>query len=251
MNIQPFEVHIPNTILNDLQDRLAHIRWPDEIPDSGWNYGTNLGYLKELVDYWQHKFEWREQEVKLNKFDQFKAQVDGVNIHFIHTRGKSANPIPIILTHGWPDTFYRFHKVIPMLTRKVWRQGRGLIRRDHSIATRLGFSDRKAMTDGAVAELWAKLMTQVLGYKKFTAADGDVGSGVTKCLALKHADVVAAIHLTDVGYPTGQEDFSSMSEAEQQFAGFIQHWLFTEGAYIMIQSTKPQTIPPSAWHLGL
>lgn len=116
MNIQPFEVHIPNTILNDLQDRLAHIRWPDEIPDSGWNYGTNLGYLKELVDYWQHKFEWREQEVKLNKFDQFKAQVDGVNIHFIHTRGKSANPIPIILTHGWPDTFYRFHKVIPMLT---------------------------------------------------------------------------------------------------------------------------------------
>lgn len=100
------------------------------------------------------------------------------------------------------------------------------------------------MTDGAVAELWAKLMTQALGYKKFTAADGDLGSGVTKCLALKHADVVAAIHLTDVGYPTGQEDFSSMSEAEQQFAGFIQHWLFTEGAYIMIQSTKPQTIPP-------
>lgn len=244
MNIQPFEVHIPNTILNDLQDRLAHIRWPDEIPDSGWNYGTNLGYLKELVDYWQHKFEWREQEVKLNKFDQFKAQVDGVNIHFIHTRGKSANPIPIILTHGWPDTFYRFHKVIPMLTDPEKFGGKAEDSFDVIIPSLpgFGFSDRKAMTDGAVAELWAKLMTQVLGYKKYTAAGGDLGSGVTKCLALKYADVVTAIHLTDVGYPTGQEDFSSMSEAEQQFAGFIQHWLFTEGAYIMIQSTKPQTL---------
>ena len=239
MNIQPFDVHIPNTILNDLQDRLAHIRWPDEIPDSGWNYGTNLGYLKELVDHWQHKFEWREQEVKLNK-----AQVDGVNIHFIHTRGKSANPIPIILTHGWPDTFYRFHKVIPMLTDPEKFGGKAEDSFDVIIPSLpgFGFSDRKAMTDGAVAELWAKLMTRVLGYKKFTAAGGDLGSGVTKCLALKHSDVVAAIHLTDVGYPTGQEDFSSMSEAEQQFAGFIQHWSFTEGAYIMIQSNKPQTL---------
>jgi pimeloyl-ACP methyl ester carboxylesterase len=174
MNIQPFEVHIPDTILNDLQDRLAHIRWPDEIPDSGWNYGPNLGYLKELVDYWQHKFEWREQEVKLNKFDQFKAQVDGVNIHFIHIRGKSANPLPIVLTHGWPDSFYRFYKVIPMLTDPEKFGGKAEDSFDVIIPSLpgFGFSDRKAMTDGAVAELWAKLMTQVLGYKKFTAAGG-------------------------------------------------------------------------------
>jgi pimeloyl-ACP methyl ester carboxylesterase len=244
MNIQPFEVHVSDTTLYDLQKRLAQTRWPDEIPDSGWNYGTDLGYLKELVDYWQHKFNWREQEVKLNKFDQFKAQVDGVNIHFIHMKGKGTNSTPIILTHGWPDSFYRFYKVIPMLTDPKKFGGKAEDSFDVVIPSLpgFGFSDRKAMTDATIAELWAKLMTKLLGYKRFTAAGGDLGSGVTKALALKHADVVAAIHLTDVGYLTGLEDFSTMSEAEQQFAGFIQRWLLTEGAYIFIQSTKPQTL---------
>jgi pimeloyl-ACP methyl ester carboxylesterase len=244
MNIQPFEVHVSDTTLYDLQKRLAQTRWPDEIPDSGWNYGTDLGYLKELVDYWQHKFNWREQEVKLNKFDQFKAQVDGVNIHFIHMKGKGTNSTPIILTHGWPDSFYRFYKVIPMLTDPKKFGGKAEDSFDVVIPSLpgFGFSDRKAMTDATIAELWAKLMTKLLGYKRFTAAGGDLGSGVTRALALKHADVVAAIHLTDVDYPTGLEDFSTMSEAEQQFAGLIQRWLLTEGAYIFIQSTKPQTL---------
>jgi pimeloyl-ACP methyl ester carboxylesterase len=244
MNIQPFEVHVPDSTLYELQKRLELTRWPDEIPDSGWNYGTNLSYLKKLIDYWQHKFNWREQEVKLNKFDQFKAEVDGVNIHFIHMKGKGTNSFPIILTHGFPDSFYRFYKVIPMLTDPEKFGGKAEDSFDVVIPSLpgFGFSDRKAMADATTAVLWAKLMTNLLGYKRFAAAGGDVGSGVTKALALNHADVVTAIHLTDVGYPTGQEDFSTMSEAEQQFAGFVQRWLFTEGAYISIQSSKPQTL---------
>ena len=244
MSVQPFEVHIPDTILHDLHDRLAHTRWPDEIPDSGWDNGTNLDYLKELVDYWHYKFNWHEQEVKLNKFSQFKTLVDGVNIHFIHMRGKSANPLPIILTHGWPDSFYRFYKVIPMLTDPERFGGNAEDSFDVIIPSLpgFGFSSRMTMSDRAVADLWAKLMIESLGYKKFTAAGGDLGSGVTKFLALKHPDVVAGIHLTDVGYPTGQEDFSALSEAEQQFVHFTQRWLFTEGAYIVIQTTKPQSL---------
>jgi pimeloyl-ACP methyl ester carboxylesterase len=244
MSVQPFEVHIPDTILHDLQERLEHTRWPDEIPDRGWNYGTNLGYLKELVDYWHYKFNWHEQEVKLNKFSQFKALVDGVNIHFIHMRGKSANPLPIILTHGWPDSFYRFHKVIPMLTDPERFGGEAEDSFDVIIPSLpgFGFSSPMTMTDKAVADLWANLMVEFLGYKKFMAAGGDLGSGVTKFLAIKHPDVVAGIHLTDVGYPTGQEDYSTLSEAEQQFVGFNQRWLFAEGAYIMIHTTKPQTL---------
>jgi pimeloyl-ACP methyl ester carboxylesterase len=244
MSVQQFEVHIPDTILHDLQERLAHTRWPDEIPDSGWNYGTNLGYLKELVDYWHYKFNWHEQEFKLNKFSQFKAQVDGVRIHFVHMRGKSPNPLPIIVTHGWPDSFYRFYKVIPMLTDPESFGGEAEDSFDVIIPSLpgFGFSDRMTMTDRAVADLWAKLMVESLGYKKFTAAGGDLGSGVTKFLALNHSDIVTSIHLTDVGFPTGQEDFSAMSEAERQFASFNQRWLFTEGAYIMIQTTKPQTL---------
>jgi pimeloyl-ACP methyl ester carboxylesterase len=244
MSVQPFEVHIADTILHDLQERLAHIRWPDEIPDSGWDYGTNLGYLKELVDYWHHKFNWHEQEVKLNKFNQFESLVGGVNIHFIHMRGKSANPLPIILTHGWPDSFYRFYKIIPMLIDPERFGGEEEDSFDVIIPSLpgFGFSSRMTMADRAVADLWAKLMVEFLGYKKFMAAGGDLGSGVTKFLALKHPDVVTGIHLTDVGYPTGQEDYSTLSEAEQQFVGFNQRWLFTEGAYIMIHTTKPQTL---------
>ena len=105
-----------------------------------------------------------------------------------------------------------------------------------------GFSERIGMTSSAIANLWAGLMTDTLGYKRFAAAGGDVGSNVTKALALQHSGVVSAIHLTDVGYPTGKEDFSTMTEAEQQFAGFIQGWWFMEGAYAMLQMTKPQSI---------
>ena len=159
-------------------------------------------------------------------------------------RGKGANPLPIILTHGWPDSCYRFYKVIPMLTDPERFGGKAEDSFDVVIPSLPGFgySSHRAKDDMAFAELWMRLMIELLGYKKFTAAGGDLGSGVTKSLALNHPDVVAAIHLTDVGYPTGQEDFSTMSEAEQQFVGLIQRWLFTECAYLMIQATKPQAL---------
>jgi pimeloyl-ACP methyl ester carboxylesterase len=105
-----------------------------------------------------------------------------------------------------------------------------------------GFSDHRPVSQGAVAELWLKLMRDVLGYSRFAAAGGDVGSIVTMALARKYPDAVAAIHVTDVGYPTGQEDFSTMSPAELEFAGYIQNWWFAEGAFNMIQSTKPQML---------
>jgi pimeloyl-ACP methyl ester carboxylesterase len=123
-----------------------------------------LDYLKELIDYWHYKFNWHEQEATLNKFGQFKALVDGVTIHFIHMRGKSANPLPIILTHGWPDSFYRFYKVIPMLTDPERFGGEAEDSFDVIIPSLpgFGFSSRMAMTDRAVADLWAKLMMNLL-----------------------------------------------------------------------------------------
>jgi epoxide hydrolase len=244
MNVQPFTINVPQEVLDDLQKRLARTRWTAEVEDVGWDYGTNVGYMKELVDYWQHKYDWRKHEAELNHFAHFKAEVDGVGIHFIHERGKGPNPTPIILTHGWPDSFYRFHKVIPMLTDPEKYGGQAEDSFDVIVPSLpgFGFSDRKPMSEGAVADLWVRLMRDVLGYDQFTAAGGDVGSIVTKHLAFKYPEIVTAIHLTDVGYPTGQEDFSTMSPAELEFAGFIQQWWFTQGAYAMIQSTKPQTL---------
>ena len=240
----PFKIEIPQSALDDLQERLKRTRWADEPEDSGWSMGASLHYMKELVDYWQHSYDWRQHEVELNQFNHFKTTIDGIEIHFIHERGKGPNPIPILLTHGWPDSFYRFYKIIPMLTDPERFGGNAVDSFDVVVPSMpgFGFSERKAMTHIAVADLWAKLMTEVLRYDKFTAAGGDLGTDVTKTLAINHPDVVTAIHLTDVGFPNGTEDFSSMSPVERQYAGMCQQWWYTEGAYNMLQSTKPQTL---------
>ena len=255
MTIQPFTINIPQATLDDLRDRLARTRWADAAESAGWSMGTDLGYLKELVDYWQTKYDWRTHEAELNRFNQFKADVDGVTIHFIHERGVGPHSTPIILTHGWPDSFYRFHKIIPLLTDPERHGGKAEDSFDVIIPSipGFGFSERRTLTSSGVANIWARLMTDVLGYGHFVAAGGDIGSGVTKALALQHPAVIRAIHLTDVEYPTGQEDDPPLSDEEQKFAGFIQGWWFAEGAYAMLQMTKPQTLAfgvndsPAGW----
>jgi hypothetical protein len=114
-SIRPFAIDVPQSELDDLRDRLARTRWPDELPGVGWTYGIPLGYVRELAEYWRTSYDWRKHEARINQFAQFKADIDGVDIHFIHERGKGSNPTPILLTHGWPDSFYRFHKIIPLL----------------------------------------------------------------------------------------------------------------------------------------
>ena len=239
-----FKIEVAQTVLDDLQARLQQTRWTDEPKDAGWNYGTNPKYLHELVAYWQTKYDWRKQEAMLNKFPQFTTEIDGIKIHFLYIKGKGKSPKPLILTHGWPDCFYRFYKVIPMLTDPANYGGNPDQSFDVIVPSipGFGFSDHVALSPDKVAILWAKLMKDVLGYKSFFAAGGDIGSGVTKSLAQQYPDLVKAIHITDVDYPNGTEDFSKMTEAEQKFGKFIQGWWPQEGAYNMIQSTKPQTL---------
>src|SRR5688500_6904835 len=116
MTVKPFKINVSQAVLDDLQDCLAHTRWPDNDEGAGWDYGTDLGYMKEMVDYWQHRYDWRKQETALNAFAHFSATIDGQEIQFIHERGKGPNPTPILLLHGWPDSYYRYIKLIPMLT---------------------------------------------------------------------------------------------------------------------------------------
>jgi pimeloyl-ACP methyl ester carboxylesterase len=244
MNIQPFTINLHQSILDDLRDRLERTRLPDQPDGADWSLGVNLEELKSLMAYWQTGYDWRKHEADLNRLPQFTAQVDGVNIHFVHLRGRGPNPKPLLLTHGWPDSFQRFEKVISRLTDPAQHGGKAEDSFDVIVPSifGFGFSERRSMTSAAVADLWAKLMTDVLGYERFGAAGGDIGSGVTKELALRHPQLLTGIHLTDVGYPTGQEDFSTLSEAEQQFAQFIQGWWFQEGAYAMLHMSKPQAV---------
>jgi epoxide hydrolase len=245
MTVQPWTIAVPQATLDDLSERLARARWIDAEQDDGWMYGIDLGYMRELVDYWQQSYEWRTHEAALNRFAHFKAQVDGVGIHFIHERGKGPNPTPLLLIHGFPDSFYRYHKVIERLTDPANYGGDPSTAFDVIVPSipGTGFSDRVTMDDEVNADLFAKLMTEVLGYERFISAGGDHGAIITQALARKYPELLIGIHLTDVGYPHQHTDFSTLSPAELEMAQWVQQWFIEEGIGVnMIMATKPQTL---------
>ena len=241
---QPFIINIEPPILDDLKTRIANTRWTDELENSKWEYGTSKTYLKELCDYWQHSFDWKKQEGYLNSFSHFKTTVDGVGLHFIHQKGEGQNSIPLLLTHGWPDSFVRFLKIIPLLT-KADENGFSFDVIIPSIPGQ-GFSDIPAapgMNIKRIAKLFTNLMTEELGYEKFVAHGGDLGTGITEQIALYHAGSLLGIHLTDIPYHhilTMPAD--KLDKTEKKYLDAITKWQMTEGAYNMIQSTKPQTL---------
>jgi pimeloyl-ACP methyl ester carboxylesterase len=245
---QPFRIAVPQATLDDLQERLARTRWTDEFEDAGWEYGTNREYLRSLVDYWRNQFDWRAQEVTLNQFAHFRATIDGLGIHFIHERGTGPKPLPIVLSHGWPDSFVRMLKIIPLLTDPASHGGNAADSFDVIVPSLpgFGFSDhayRRGMTRERIAALWARLMTDELGYKSFAAHGGDLGSGVSERLALNHAASLVGIHLTDVPFrrllATPPE---KLTDAERAYLDAAQAWRMREGAYALMQGTKPQTL---------
>ena len=244
--ISAFEINVAPEVLTDLRQRLKNTRWAYQVEGTNWDAGTDLDYLKELVDYWQDTYDWRKHETALNQFAHFKTEVDHIGIHFIHERGKGPNPFPIILTHGYPDSFYRFAKIIPMLTDPESFGGRAEDAFDVVVPDLpgYGFSDKpaKSGTIFRVNDLWARLMTDKLGYQQFGAHGGDWGSTVTEQLARSHPDSVVAIHLTDVPFGHIFQKPSDLSPAEIKFFKNNEQWIQKEGAYALIQSTKPQSL---------
>lgn len=239
---RPFRIDIPQADLDELRDRLQRTRWPEEVPGEPWSMGTDLVYLKALVAYWATQYDWRDHEAELNKLPQFTAEVDGVTIHFVHVKGKGQNPTPLLLTHGWPDSFLRFSRAIPLLTDPAAHGGQTGQAFDVVVPSvpGFGFSDKTPLSSSRIADLWVKLMTEVLGYDTFMAGGGDVGGPVTLALARLYPEQVSGIHVTDAGYPTGQEE--DLSELEQKYAEYIQDWWMGQGGYAVVQSTKPQSV---------
>ncbi|MDV2480726.1 epoxide hydrolase [Methanoculleus sp. Wushi-C6] len=247
MPVQSFRIDIPEPVLDDLRERLIHTRFPDEVEGSGWDYGTNLSYMEEIVDHWLNRFDWRAREEELNGHSHFRTEIDGVGIHFIHERGRGPDPLPLVLTHGWPDSFYRYLKLIPLLTDPARFGGDPADAFDVVVPSMpgYGFSDRphdRGMTSKRIGGLWATLMTDVLGYERFAAGGGDIGSGVSQLLALAHPDRVVGLHLTDPGFFSLGANIPDLSENERRYLDAIQELWMREGAYSMVQSTKPQTL---------
>lgn len=245
MNMHPFTIDVPQAVLDDLAERLARTRWPDEVEGAGWDYGVHLAYLQELVDYWRVHFDWRAQERALNTWHHYRAEVDGLGIHFLYERAKGPNPFPLLLTHGWPSTFAEMLKIIPLLTDPANHGGDPADAFDVVVPSLpgYGFSDHVTWRGlWKTHERWASLM-QGLGYERFGAQGGDVGAGVTTALGRFFPEQVVGIHLSsDLAFPAPLPPASELSEEEQDYLARLERWEQEEGAYSHQQQTRPQTL---------
>jgi microsomal epoxide hydrolase len=244
---QPFAINISDDVLKDLQQRLSLTRWPDEIPETDWQYGTNLNYLKELITFWQNDYDWRTQERLLNNFTQFKVQVEDIHLHFIHQQGIGPDPLPLLVSHGWPGSIYEFVNIIGPLTDPA-RYGGDPLDAFTVVAPSLpgyGFShspNQRRLGIEDISDLFVRLMTDVLGYSRFAAQGGDWGSFITARLGQAHPEKLAGIHLNMVPVAPHPAERTKLSEAEEAFLKEAEAFQKTEGGYQKIQGTKPQTL---------
>lgn len=240
---KPFRIDVPDETLRHIRDRVANYRWHYMPDDGGWDYGTNMAYLKELCAYWLDEFDWRAQEEMLNKFSHFTAEVDGIDVHFIHETGSGPSPTPLLISHGWPGSVAEFQNIIEPLAHPERFGGYeedafDVIAPSHP---GFGFSDRPSRPMGprGIANILAKLMVGNLGYDTYIAQGGDWGSAITSWLGYEHAPNCAAIHLNalPVRHPDGPQSPEEIAWSDQ----FDRDQIMQNG-YRTIQATKPQTL---------
>ena len=241
----PMKIDVPQDVLDDLKARIERTRWIDDLGERGWKYGLDVAYMCELADYWRTRFDWRAQESALNAMANFWVQMDnGLDIHFIHERGRGPSPLPIIVTHGFPDSIVRFVKLIPMLTDPVAHGGDAADSFDVIAPSLPGYalSDKPRPEDDIfhVGDLWNELMTKHLGYDRYAAHGGDWGSTVTEFLARDHAKHIVGIHLTDVPFFHSFQKPDDPTPDEKKFLDEIGKFAQTQGAYALIQGGEPQ-----------
>ncbi|WP_330230934.1 epoxide hydrolase 1 [Nocardia sp. NBC_00508] len=199
--LTPTEIHVPDSVLTDLRQRLDLTRLPEDVGNEDWYYGVPRSYLQELVDYWRSGYDWRAAEAEINTYQHYKIEIDGVPVHFMRRPGVGPNPTPLILTHGWPWTFWHWSKVADLLADPGAHGGDPAEAFDVIVPSFPGFgfssplANRPDLNFWKVADLWHTLMTDVLGYEKYGAAGCDVGALVTAQLGHKYADELYAIHI--------------------------------------------------------
>jgi len=246
--IRPFRIEVPQAALDDLRDRLARTRWPDELPGAGWSYGVPLGYGKELAAYWAGTYDWRVHEARINAFPQFTTTIDGQNVHFLHVRSPEANALPLIVTHGWPGSIVEFLGIIGPLTDPRAHGGDPADAFHLVIPAIPGYGLSGPTTDSGwnlrrIAQAWAALMAR-LGYGRYGAQGGDWGSGISRDLGLIDAEHVVGVHLNYLlTFPSGAPgELDGLTEAEQARLEGLNRFQQDLNGYLQIQATRPQTL---------
>jgi pimeloyl-ACP methyl ester carboxylesterase len=237
VEVEPFAIAVDDEVLADLRTRIRSARLPDAAPGEPWGQGTDLEYLRDVLAYWADGFDWRARERELNELTHFRAQVDGVRIHFVHERARGGGGIPLILTHGWPSSFLELLALVPLL------------RDDFDLVIPslpgYGFSERPArtgVTSRYTASLWHRLM-RGLGYERYGAQGGDWGAAVSTFMALDEPEPMIGLHLSNLdNAPYTGPGSRPLTDAERAYVADEQRWRAEEYAYGAIQSTRPQTL---------
>ena len=241
--VKPFKVDISDQIIKDIYDKVKKYPWHEMPNDGGWEYGTNLDYMKEISKYWVSEFDWRKHEREINKFPNFIAKVDDIDIHFVHEKGSGSKPMPLLISHGWPGTIVEFLHIIEKLAHPERFGGKEEDAFD-VIAPSLpgfGFSGRPPRPIGPrkMADIFNNLMTKKLGYKNYLAQGGDWGGAITTWLGYDHSETCNAIHINifTMRHPDGPQT----KEEKDWETKFKKDQLMQEG-YRTQQATKPQTL---------
>jgi pimeloyl-ACP methyl ester carboxylesterase len=228
-------------VLSDLVRRLHRTRWTSLAQGDAWGFGTSRPYLEQLLAYWSSGYSWRREEAQLNQLPQFTLDVDGAPVHFVHQPGASPQSLPLLLLHGWPDSFHRFHKVIPGLS--------GAFDLVVPSLPGFGFTGRIARPSAEQPNrynahvLW-RLMAE-LGYPRFAVAGGDGGSVLAQLIAIDHPECVVGLHLTDLGWHAGTVDPSTLPRHENKYVDALKQVFMTDGAYAALQASKPASLAPA------
>lgn len=250
INVTPFKVSVPQSELDLLKQRLKTTRWADDFGNQDWTYGVERGWLQEMANYWCEQYDWRATEAEMNRYPHFKVEIDGIPIHFIHIRGKGSNPTPLILSHGWPWTFLDYKALLEPPTDPVALGGREEDAFDLVVPSLPGFGFSTPLrTVGVdiprVAQLWDKLMTEVLGYKAYGAAGGDWGAGITSLLGNAYSEHLKGVYMTLTTVP----GLDPLSVKPEDFSA-DETWMVERAAeavplsssHIAVHSLDPQTL---------
>ena len=233
---QPFRLHVAEDALLDLRERLARTRFTDEPPLEPWSTGTSLAYLRDLVSYWRQSFDWRRHESELNAFRQYTVALGGIKLHFIHEPGRGPAPVPLLLSHGWPGSIVEFRKLVPLLTERFTVVAPSLPGYTLSFAP-----GQRRFAVEEIADLFAELMTGVLGYPRFAAQGGDWGAFVTSVLGMKYPERLLGIHLNLLAVRRDPKE-PAHSPEEAAYLQQLKQFLKEETGYQWIQGTRPQTL---------
>ena len=248
--IEPFRIAIPQSVLDDLHERLARTRWSDDFANENWAYGASTAYIRELAEYWLRGYDWRSRETMMNLLPHYRTQVDGLPIHFVHVKGRGPNPTPILLSHGWPWTFWDFQKIIGMLADPASHGGDPADAFDVVVPSLPGYGFSTPLAQSGInwwktADIWVQLMDR-LGYHRFGAHGGDSGAFISAQLGHKYASRLMGVHLTTPGmltFMTGGGWVEAEYAAEEtHLLERMRHVRANEVGHFIVQSTKPQNL---------